>query len=69
MKQYAISEVIEEDDGFYIACCVEENSKSVRKEYKNQVIEERQNDAFSSVYKEWADAYEVKVSKSLLVEE
>lgn len=68
MKQYGISDVIEESDGFYIAYCVAENSKSIRKEYKNQVLEERQNEAFADAYKEWADCYEVKASKSLLVE-
>lgn len=68
MKPGEVSGVIEETDGFYIAYCVEGNSKSVRNEYKNQVVEERQNEAFANAYKKWADSYEVKVSKSLLVE-
>lgn len=67
MKEGSISNVIEESDGFYIAYCVEENNKSIRNEYKNQIVEERQNKAFADEYKKWADAYEVKVSKSLLV--
>ncbi len=68
MKPGEVSGVIEETDGFYIAYCVAGNSKAVRNEYKNQVVEERQNEAFANAYKKWADSYEVKVSKSLLVE-
>lgn len=67
LKRGAISEVIEEADGFYIACCIETDSKALRKEYKNQVVEKRQNEAFTDAYRMWAKGYEVKASKSLLV--
>lgn len=69
LKQGGISEVIEEADGYYIAYCVERDNKSIRTEYKNQVVEERQNEAFAMAYSEWAACYEVKASRSLLVEE
>lgn len=69
LKQGSISEVIEETDGYYIAYCVEEDSKDIRTEYKNQVVEERQNEAFAMAYSGWAAGYEVKASRSLLVEE
>lgn len=68
MEQGTVSGVIEETDGFYIAYCVEGDSKSVRSEYRNQVVQEKQNEAFAAEYKNWADSYEVKVSRSLLVE-
>lgn len=66
LKENAVSDVVEESDGFYIAYCVSPNSKSIRKAYKNQVIEEKQNQAFSESYKQWSESYDVKVSKSLL---
>lgn len=66
LKTNEISQVIEESDGFYIAYCVSKDSKAIRKEYKNQVIEERQNKAFSDAYRQWSESYDVKVSKSLL---
>lgn len=69
LKQGSISEVIEETDGYYIAYCVERDNKTIRTEYKNQIVEERQNEAFSRAYSEWAAGYEVKASRSLLVEE
>lgn len=69
LKQGSISEVIEETDGYYIAYCVERDNKAIRTEYKNQVVEERQNEAFARAYSEWAAGYEVKASRSLLVEE
>lgn len=68
LKQGGISEVIEETDGYYIAYCVSRDSKAVRAEYKNQVVEERQNEAFARAYSDWAAGYEVKASRSLLVE-
>ncbi len=69
LKQGTLSGVIEESDGFYIAYCVEAAGNSLAKEYKNQVIEERQTKAFQESYAEWAKNYSVRVSKSLLVGE
>ena len=69
MKQGAVSGVIEESDGFYIACCVESSSNALAKEYRSQVVEERQVKAFQDAYADWAKNYSVRVSKSLLVQE
>lgn len=66
LKQYAVTDVIEEKDGYYIAYCVEPGNKKIYNEYKNQIVEERQIQAFQKAYKEWSGKYEVKVSKSLL---
>lgn len=66
LKKYAVSNVIEEKDGYYIAYCVEPGNKSIYNEYKNQAMETRQTEAFQEAYKEWSGKYEVKVSKSLL---
>lgn len=67
MKKGAISNVIGEKDGFYIAYCVEPSSKAVEEEYKNQVVLQKQTQAFQEAYKGWSDKFEVKVSKALLV--
>jgi len=68
LKQYQISGVIEEQDGYYIAYCVKPSSRKINEEYKNQVVSERQISQFQKAYKEWSGQYEVKVSKSLLAE-
>ncbi len=68
MKRYEISPVIEESDGFYIAYVTQVPGKALNKEYKNQVIQKRQTEAFQNAYKEWSGKYGVKVSKSLLAE-
>lgn len=68
MKLGQISPVIEEPDGYYIASCVQRPCKEINEEYRNQVVEQRQTKAFQDAYKKWSDAYEVKVSKSLLSE-
>ncbi|MCH5264822.1 MAG: peptidylprolyl isomerase [Lachnospiraceae bacterium] len=68
LKKYDVSNVIEEGDGYYLACCLQPSNKTVNDEYKNQVVEQRQTSAFQGAYQEWSEQYEVKVSKSLLVE-
>lgn len=68
MKKGDISNVIEEKDGFYIAYCVQSSSKAIEEEYRNQVILEKQTQAFQKAYGSWSDKFEVKVSKALLAE-
>lgn len=67
MKPGAVSAVIDEKDGVYIAYCVEADSKGLENQYRNQVILEKQTQAFQQAYSTWADQFEVKVSKALLV--
>lgn len=66
LKKYKMSEVIEEDDGFYLVYCIETSKKAVNNAYKNQMVEEKQLQAFQKSYKEWSEKYEVKISRSLL---
>lgn len=68
MKKGNISNVIGEKDGFYIAYCVQPSSKAIEEEYRNQVISEKQTQAFQNAYGGWSDKFEVKVSKALLAE-
>ncbi|MBO5487726.1 MAG: peptidylprolyl isomerase [Eubacterium sp.] len=68
LKQNAISDVIEETDGYYIAYVLQTPNKETNKSYKNQLIAERQTNAFKDAYKKWSEEYDVKVSKSLLAE-
>ncbi len=66
MERYAVSGVIEEKDGFYVIQCLRSNTKAVNKKYREQYIAEQQATAFQAAYENWAESYEVKVSKSLL---
>jgi parvulin-like peptidyl-prolyl isomerase len=69
LKKGQTTDVIEESDGFYLAYCIEANAKSVRKEYRNQVVQEKQTKAFQEAYKSWSEKFDVKVSKALLAED
>lgn len=69
LKQGEISNVIEEADGFYIAYCLQPDSAALQQEYRNQVVQERQIQAFQEAYKSWSEKFEVKVSKALLAAE
>ena len=66
MKTGAVSDVIQETNGFYIAYCVEAVNDSLNEEYKKQVVEERQTKAFQDEYATWSEKFGVRVSKSLL---
>lgn len=66
LRQGQVSQVIEESDGFYIAYCVQTSSADLQEEYRNQVVQEKQTEAFQKAYKTWSDKFEVKVSKALL---
>lgn len=66
MNRYSISGVVEETDGFYIIYSLKVNTKGLNKVYREQYIMELQNTTFQAAYENWAQKYEVKVSKSLL---
>lgn len=66
MKRYSTSSVIEEQDGFYIIYCLKSNTRGLNKVYREQYIAEQQNKVFQAAYENWAEKYEVRVSKSLL---
>lgn len=68
LKKGQTTNVIAEKDGFYLAYCVEPDSKVIQDEYRNQVVLEKQTQAFQKTYKGWSDKFEVKVSRALLVE-
>lgn len=68
LKKGETSGLIEESDGFYIVYCVQPSNRTLEEEYRNQRVEEKQVLAFQSAYENWAQKYEVEVSKSLLME-
>ena len=66
MKKYTVSDVVAEQDGFYVMYCLKNNTKGLNKSYREQYIAGQQNMTFQAAYENWAEKYEVKVSKSLL---
>ena len=66
LKKGQISNVIEENNGFYIAFCVKQDSAELQQQYRNQVVQDKQTEAFQKAYKNWSDKFQVKVSKALL---
>ena len=69
LKPEQISEVITADDGFYIIKCISIDDADAVKQHRAEIILERQTKAFQASYENWAENYEVKVSKSLLGQE
>lgn len=67
LERYTSSAVVEEQDGFYLMYCLKKNTKGLNRVYREQYILEQQNLAFQAAYENWAEKYEVKVSKSLLM--
>lgn len=66
MDRYTVSGVVGEQDGFYLMYCLKKNTKGLNKVYREQYVTEQQNKTFQAAYENWAEKYEVKVSKSLL---
>ena len=66
MEKYSVSGVVEEQDGFYLMYCLKKNTRGLNKVYREQFIAGQQNMTFQAAYENWAEKYEVKVSKSLL---
>lgn len=66
LERYMASPVVEEKDGFYLMYCLKKNTKGLKKVYREQYVTEQQNLTFQAAYENWAEKYEVKVSKSLL---
>ncbi|MEE3468021.1 MAG: peptidylprolyl isomerase [Eubacterium sp.] len=66
LRNNVISPVIEESDGFYIAMVLEKPNDEMNTEYQNQVVSEKQIEAFQKSYEEWSKNYDVEVSDALL---
>ena len=69
LKLYVPVMLFTEKDGYYLARCIQADSPELEQEYRNEVVQQKQIDAFQKVYKKWSQKYEVKVSKALLVRE
>ena len=66
LNQGGITSVIKGTDRFYIACVLEKNSAELQNEHREELILAKQTGAFRSFYKQCADRFSVRVSKSLL---
>ncbi len=66
LRNQTISPVIEEADGFYIAMVLKKPNDELNTEYRNQVVTDKQTEAFQKSYEEWSKNYDVEVSDALL---
>ena len=53
-------------NNYHQISCLKNNTKGLNKSYREQYIAGQQNMTFQAAYENWAEKYEVKVSKSLL---
>ena len=65
-KNNVVSQVVEEDDGYYLALILEKPNDELNTEYINDVISTRQTKAFQTSYDGWSENYDVEVSDLLL---
>ena len=66
LRNNVVSPLIEESDGFYIAMVLEKPNDTLNTEYRNQVVTDKQTEAFQKTYEEWSKNYDVEVSDALL---
>lgn len=65
MTKGEISDVIESKSGFYILYCVSDLDREATNAAKEEIISNRQEEAFNTTYKEWADNTKVKLNKDI----
>ena len=66
LKPGTVSNVVEENDGFYIVNVLARPDDTLNTEYTNAVVTERQITEFQEQYAGWSRCYDVDVSDSLL---
>ncbi len=65
LKQGELSQMIENDKGYFLFYCVSELEEQATNAKKEEIIKERQEKVFDESYKEWQDETEVKIDKQL----
>lgn len=68
MEQNEVSNVLETEEGFYILCCLAPYDEEKTTEYKENVISQRETEAFLKAYQTWKEEYKVVASTTLLDE-
>lgn len=63
LEEGKISKVIETDTGYYILYCVDSFDEDATAQKKEEIISQRQDEAFQKLYKEWLGEYKVKVAQ------
>jgi foldase protein PrsA len=63
LEEGKISKVIEDEEGYYILYCVDSFNEDATAQKKEEIISERQDEAFQKMYKEWLENYTVKIKK------
>ena len=65
LKTGEVSDIISTDYGWHIIYCVTDYDEDATIAYKEQVIEQRRNNLFTSLYSQWASEYEVIVNSEV----
>ncbi|WP_455715177.1 peptidylprolyl isomerase [Anaerosporobacter sp.] len=63
LKEGKISKVIEDEEGYYILYCADSFNEDATAQKKEEIISERQDEAFQKMYKEWLENYKVKIKQ------
>ncbi len=65
LKEGEISEVVDTDEGWFIFYCVEEMNQEATDAKKEEIISERQEEAFKEKYAAWDSSKEVSIDQEL----
>lgn len=65
LEEGKISKVIEDESGYYILYCVDSFNEDATAQKKEEIISQRQDEAFQKLYKEWLGNYKVKIKQEI----
>mgnify|MGYP000992874075 CR=1 FL=1 len=65
MKPGEVSDIVETDYGYHILYCVSDFNEDATQAKKEDIIKQRQSDAFQKLYTEWQKEVKVKVNDEL----
>ncbi|MDD5936850.1 MAG: peptidylprolyl isomerase [Clostridiales bacterium] len=65
LKKGEVSDVIDNEEGYFIFYCVDEVDQEATDAKKEEIISERQEKAFNEMYKTWETSKEVKINEDL----
>ncbi|BCN28971.1 peptidylprolyl isomerase [Anaeromicropila herbilytica] len=65
LKKGQMSDIVKGENGYYIIYCVSDNDEDATANKKEEIIAERQDKEFQSLYKKWSKDFKIAVNETM----